>query len=381
MNMKTRLSLRVSLSSRQRAYGQKMVAILAMTGLILVAEADAVAAAASNDINEFLPGSTSVGQNPILAVDEAEVSPVDGTEMDVTKQLQAPLMSSPTAAPAPAPPPADIEQTLPAPDDMTVQSATAAATEPLLEAPVPTPPVAVTAPSKGYIEAGAQRYVLTGRQPSWEGEYVRGAWVQNEKNVWNYELVDARRYGDSGTFYSAGLTHTFTDDWYAAVSVGSSSGGFFWPRERIDVFIHHKFLEKKNLVAVIGYTHYQAKDSHHDQILHIGADYYFETPWIVSGEFLVNDSSPGHVKANYAFLTATYGHDKQSYLTLRVGHGKEAYQLLGDQQVISGFNSTIATLSYRKWIGKDWGVNMVGEYYTNPSYKRRGVEVGIFKDF
>lgn len=377
----------------------KVMVILTMTGLML--GAPPVAAALSNDINGFLPerddpatsnnlsispsnahsmltqsnaGSAAPMIDQSLALvpeTENQAAPVDVPEMGVAEPVVAPL-TTPTIK-------EDIEVDKPLPENGGMQPAKVSETEPLLESPVSTVPAAVS--SKGHIDAGIQRYVLTDHQPSWEGEYVRGAWVQDEKNVWNYEVVNARRYGDSGTFYGAGLTHTFDEDWYAALSAGSSSGGFFWPRERVDVFVHYKFLEKRNLVAMIGYTHYQAKDAHHDQILHLGADYYFESPWIVSGEFLVNDSSPGHVKANYAFLTATYGHEKESYLTLRIGHGKEAYQLLGGEQVIAGFYSSIATLSYRKWIGRDWGVNFVGEYYTNSLYKRRGVEIGIFKDF
>jgi YaiO family outer membrane protein len=236
------------------------------------------------------------------------------------------------------------------------------------------------AASKGFIELGGARHLLTGQQPSWASDYVRGSWIQSDKNVWNYEVVNASRFGDNGIFLSGGLTRNFSDAWYGSLALGTSEGGFFWPRYRVDAFLHHKLLEKKNLVATVGLTILQAKDIHHDRILHLGADYYFENPWIVSGEFVVNNSSPGNVNANYAFLAATYGRDKNQYLTLRLGSGKEAYQLLGNSQVISGFYSRIATVTYRKWVGREWGFNVVGEEYTNPLYGRRGIQFGIFKD-
>lgn len=405
MNRNMRVKPTDGFSSMSRRPTQKIMVILAMTGLMLGAEP--VAAAVTKDLNYFLPDVDEPATRNNLSLSPSNAHPMlsqsmKGTAAPTDQNLALVLDRENQAVPVPAPVPVEVPEsgiTPPVSVPFTVppmkgdtegdgplqknedmQPAKVTETEPLLETSVP-PTAPVNALSKGHIEAGIQRYVLTGQQPSWEGEYVRGAWVQDEKNVWNYEVVNARRYGDSGTFYSGGLTHTFDDDWYAALSAGSSSGGFFWPRERIDVFVHYKFLERRNLVAMIGYTHYQAKDAHHDQILHMGADYYFESPWIVSGEFIVNDSSPGHVKANYVFLTATYGHERESYVTLRIGHGKEAYQLLGGAQVISGFYSSIATLSYRKWIGKDWGFNFVGEYYTNSLYKRRGVEIGIFKDF
>ncbi|MGS0741032.1 YaiO family outer membrane beta-barrel protein [Glaciimonas sp. GG7] len=369
---------------------QKLVMVLAITGVMLAVEMDADAFATappSNDINDVYPGFDAA---PLLT----EKAPIPVRK----KHRKAPLMARSENAVAVATVVSEVETAAPPATEMTpvmqenangtfalpekvgLQDGNAIETMPILASDIPaqapSPP-----PAKGFIEAGAQHYVLTGHEPSWEGEYVRGAWVQNADNVWNYELVNARRFGDGGTFYSGGLTHTFNEDWYGALALGSSSGGIFWPRERVDVFLHVKLLEQKNLVANIGYTHYQAKDAHHDQILHVGADYYFEMPLIVSAEFILNNSSPGNVNAGYGFLTAAYGHEKESYLTLRLGHGKEAYQLLGDAQVIAGFNSSVATITYRKWIGRDWGFNLVGEYYKNPIYKRRGIEIGIFKDF
>ena len=260
-------------------------------------------------------------------------------------------------------------------------TAQAAAVEPsVAENPTAAAPDAPALNS--YVEVGGERHTLTGNQKNWNGAYVRGAWAQNEKNTWNYELVSARRFGDSGTYGSLGLTRVFNDDWYGSLALGTSSGAdLFFPSSRVDVFIHRKFLEKKNLIVNLGFTNYQAKDEHRDRILHLGADYYFDNPWIISAEFIANNSSPGSVNANYGYLNATYGRDKEFFVTMRYGSGREAYQLLGDSQVISGFHSSVASISYRKWIRKDLGINVVGEYYANPQYTRRGVQFGVFKDF
>jgi YaiO family outer membrane protein len=68
-------------------------------------------------------------------------------------------------------------------------------------------------------------------------------------------------------------------------------------------------------------------------------------------------------------------------VTLRVGFGKEAFQLIGPTVTLSDFESQTLTVTWRQWIGKNWGANFVGDYYHNPSYERGGATLGFFREF
>ena len=178
-----------------------------------------------------------------------------------------------------------------------------------------------------------------------------------------------------------GNTHVFNPDWFSNLSVGTSVGGFFWPRVRVDAFLSKKWLEKRNLVTTFGFGYYDAKDVHEDINFFIGATYYFESPWIVEAGLHYNISHPGAVTAPAPFAAVTYGRNKQYYLVLRVGIGREAYQVVGPDEAITDFASQVVTLTWRQWLTPQWGFKLLTEYYHNPFYQRAGFEFGIFREF
>jgi YaiO family outer membrane protein len=124
-----------------------------------------------------------------------------------------------------------------------------------------------------------------------------------------------------------------------------------------------------------------AKDVHRDHTFYTGSTYYFEKPWIVEEGIYFNLSHPGAVFAPAGFVAVTQGHNKQQYVTVRAGFGEEAYQLIGPTATLSQFNSETLTITWRKWMGPDWGFNFVGDYYHSPFYLRGGSTFGFFKEF
>jgi YaiO family outer membrane protein len=248
--------------------------------------------------------------------------------------------------------------------------------------PLPRPEAApAEATISGFIETGVNYHLLTDGQKNWFGQYLRGVLDLSQRNIWNYEIVHEDEFGDDGTFFSLGHTHVFDADWYSNVSVGTSAGGFFWPRFRIDAFLSRKWLEKRTLVTTVGFGYYDAKDIHHDLNFFIGATYYFDSPWIVEVGLHYNVSEPGAVTAPGPFLAVTYGRNKSYYLVGRVGIGREAYQVVGPNQAITDFASQVVTVTWRQWLTREWGFKLQGEYYHNPFYERLGFEIGIFRDF
>ncbi len=255
-------------------------------------------------------------------------------------------------------------------------------TGPVSPEPGPQPTVAPAPETlSGYIEGGFNYHVLTGGQGNWFGQYLRGAVDVKQRDIWTYEIVNQEKFRDHGVFFSVGDTHVFDEDWYGNLSLGTSAGGFFWPRFRADAFINRKWLAERSLITTLGVGYYDAKDVHYDLSGYLGAAYYFPAPWIVEGGLRYNVSQPGSVTSLSPFLAVTYGRNKAHYLTLRYSFGREAYQLVGPSATIVDFHSQVVSFTWRQWLTRDWGFRVFAEHYNNPFYERNGLEVGIFRDF
>jgi len=231
-----------------------------------------------------------------------------------------------------------------------------------------------------YVESGGSYMNLSNSFGYWAGGYSRGV-LTTGNNTWNGEVNGQHEFGDAGAYFAAGDTHTFNPDWYGSLTMGSSAGGFFWPRFRTDAFINRKWLGRKQWITTLGYGYYAAKDVHRNHSFYMGSTYYFEKPWIVEEGLYFNVSNPGAVFAPAGFVALTHGRNKQHYITVRAGFGEEAYQLIGPATTLTDFNSQTLTITWRKWVGMNWGFNFSGDYYHNPYYLRGGSSFGFFKDF
>jgi len=242
-------------------------------------------------------------------------------------------------------------------------------------------PAAESKPLTNFVETGGSYETLTNGYGYWGGGYARAVYEKGP-DVWDAELNGQHQFGDAGVYFAAGDTHTFSPDWYGALTVGSSAGGFFWPRFRTDAFLNKKWLSRKQWITTAGYGYVAAKDVHRDNIFYLGSTYYFEKPWIVEEGIYFNVSNPGTVFAPAGFVAVTQGRNKQQYLTVRAGFGEEAYQVIGPSVTLSQFNSETLTITWRKWLGPNWGFNLSGDYYHSPFYTRGGgSNFGFFKEF
>lgn len=231
-----------------------------------------------------------------------------------------------------------------------------------------------------YVESGGNYMTLSNGLGIWSGGYARTV-VQKGDSVWNAEMNGQRQFGDSGVYFDAGDTYTFNSAWYGSLTAGSSVGGFFWPRFRMDGFLNRKWLSRKQWITTLGVSYDHAKDVHWDRSFFVGTTYYFDHPWIIEEGVHFNISNPGRVFSSSGFIAITQGKDKQHYVTVRGEFGREAYQLIGPTAVLDDFPIQDVSLTWRKWIGRTWGVNFVGEYFHSPYYVRGGSTLGFFKDF
>jgi hypothetical protein len=125
-----------------------------------------------------------------------------------------------------------------------------------------------------YVEGGGNYLALTNGFGNWTGGYARGVVAQG-KNIWNAEVNGQREFGDAGVYFGAGDTYNFNPDWYGSLTLGTSAGGFFWPRFRADAFLNKKWLARKQLITTAGFGYYAAKDVHRDHSFFVGSTYYF----------------------------------------------------------------------------------------------------------
>jgi YaiO family outer membrane protein len=231
-----------------------------------------------------------------------------------------------------------------------------------------------------YVEAGGSYRQLTDGFGDWSGGYARGVFAVG-KNIFNGEINGQHEFGDGGVYLAAGDTYNFNPDWYASLTLGSSVGGFFWPRFRADAFLNRKWLSRKQLITTLGYGYYNSKDVHRDQSVFLGTTYYFVKPWIFEDGIRFNVSNPGTVFSAAGFVALTEGTNKHHYITVNAGFGEEAYQIVGPNTVLSQFQSQNLTITWRQWAGKNWGFNLVADYYHSPYYQRGGGSFGFFKEF
>ncbi|MBV9482977.1 MAG: YaiO family outer membrane beta-barrel protein [Acidobacteria bacterium] len=235
-------------------------------------------------------------------------------------------------------------------------------------------------PLSNQMEVGGSYFRLTNGYGYWSSGYTRAVY-QAGNNVWTGELNGQREFGDAGVYFAAGDTHTFSENWYGSVTIGTSAGGFFWPRFRSDSFLSKKWLTRKQWITTIGYGYFGAKDSHRNNSFFLGSTYYFAKPWIVEEGLYLNVSHPGAVFAPSGFVAVTHGTNKHQYFTAHVGFGEEGYQLIGPAATLAKFESQDVSITCRKWLGVNWGLNFNANYYHNAFYTRAGSSLGIFKEF
>jgi YaiO family outer membrane protein len=230
------------------------------------------------------------------------------------------------------------------------------------------------------IEISTSAQHLSNDYGDWRDVTLRGNYEVGP-NVWQTELASKREFGLDGSYLGLSDTVTLSTDWFATLSIGAGDGAFYLPQFRADAFIYRKWLEKRNLITSFGTGYYRAPDGHTDRSLSLGAAYYFTDPWILEVGVRYNFSDPGAVRSNQQFVAATYGVVGHDVLTARYGWGGEGYQAIASNLSLVNFDSRQASISWRHWFNRRSGVLVAAEQYTNPSYQRQGLTVGLFHQF
>lgn len=231
------------------------------------------------------------------------------------------------------------------------------------------------------IETGGMYFDLTEDFADTSGAYARGRMGPIGNDEWRTEVVHLDRFDDSGVFGAIGNVHQWHERVFSDLAVGSSNGGFFWPEFRLDAMLSYRWLDNKRLITSAGVTYFDAKDIHSDTGIRGEVLYYTGTPWVFQGGVTYNISEPGGVGSVSGFGVVSHVRDRQRIVSLRVGGGEQAYQPFASDTFQVDISFFTMRLSWKEWLGDNWGVNIAADSYHSTTYDQRGVEFGFFRQF
>ncbi len=233
----------------------------------------------------------------------------------------------------------------------------------------------------GELEAGGIYYNVNDGFADTRGAYLRGRLDTGASDQWRAEANELSRFGDEGFYGALGNVHQFGPDWFTSVNIGSSSGGFYWPRLRTDVSVSRRWLPGRNLVTTLGVTYFDAKDIHTDTGFKAEAVWYSASKWIVQAGSTYNISHPGAVGSASGYVALSHAENGKRIVTARLGGGEQAYQPFADNRFNVGISFGELRVSCKQWLGKRWGINVSADSYVSSTYDQHGVELGLFQEF
>lgn len=245
---------------------------------------------------------------------------------------------------------------------------------------IPAPLVLASEEGKRSLELSAGGQSLSAGFGNWRDLTLRGSYGL-PRHLLQGEVSLNRRFDKDGAFAGVSDTYTFNEDWFGSVALGVGDGAFYLPRYRVDATLYKKWLADRSLVSSVGVGYYNAPDGHTDRSLSLGAAYYFASPWIVEGGLRLNSSNPGSVRTRQQFVAVTYGRDKQDLVSARYTWGGEGYLAVAANTQLVNFDSREGSVAWRHWLDSRTGLLLSANRYTNPLYRRSGINVGIFHDF
>jgi YaiO family outer membrane protein len=198
------------------------------------------------------------------------------------------------------------------------------------------------------------------------------------RTVWQIEGLWRRAFGDAGAYASVAVQQALGGDWLAHLAVGSGGGEFIFPDARVDISLSRKWLSRQQLLTTVGAGMVDAKQGYRDRSAFASVAWYVVPGLVIEGGARRNRSLPGAVTSTRAFGALTLGTERRRYVVLRGSAGDEGYQLIGPRAALVTFSSREAGISWREWLGRDWGAFVQGERYTNPHYDRTGMTGGVF---
>lgn len=251
----------------------------------------------------------------------------------------------------------------------------------------PSAPAPAPAPAPGPVSSRmtwdlqTTHSELSAGLPDGETVNLRGAITLDNGDVLNLELLRERKFGDTGGVAAGSYTLQLSDRWYVVQSLAFGAGGENWSILRSDTQLSRKWLSQGQLVtsaAVYGAALHRNRS---EAGMRLAMAWYLPAPVVLESGVVLNISQPRNRFSYMPFASMTVGREGAAYFSLRVASGTEAYQSIGARSELVDFRSTSVMATGRVWLGQRWGLSAQAERYSNPSYKRHTLGVGVFLTF
>ena len=207
---------------------------------------------------------------------------------------------------------------------------------------------------------------------------LRGTWLLAGGDVARAELLAEDKFDRRGGIAALGYTHVLSPDWLVAGTVARGHGGPNWANARVDLELSRSWGQARAVVTRVAVYKALFDANRSDSGLRLALVGYLPGSVVVEAGTTINVSEPGAVDSAMPFVAATWGRDGEQYVSVRASRGSEAYQALGANQQLVGFDSQSLGLNWRRWIGPRWGLTAQAEQYRNPTYRRLSLGVGAF---
>lgn len=243
-------------------------------------------------------------------------------------------------------------------------------------------PVAASAHAQdrrgGLLEVAGFAHHVSDQFGHWRGGRLRAVLPTGSQDVVYVEAMAQRAFNDDGQYASLAHQHAFGGSWSTFLSVAGGTGDFVLPDLRVDALLTRSLLPSGRLRLSAGGGWVVSKDVYRDRAALASLAAWLGDGVVLEAGGRFNWSRPGDVASRRAHVALTLGRDGTRYVVFRGGAGTEAYQLTGSGATERKFHSREVALSWREWLGHRVGVAVGGEWYRNPFYTRRGVQVGLF---
>jgi YaiO family outer membrane protein len=231
------------------------------------------------------------------------------------------------------------------------------------------------------LELTGNQGQLTAGLPKARAVNLRGTWLLGGGRVAGVEVLDESKFGARGGVVAGSYTHVLNDDWYATGTAAWGRGGPNWANQRLDLDVATKWGAARDIVSHVALYGARFDAGRSDRGLRLSLVAYLPASTVIEGGVILNVSEPGSVRSQMPYASLTWGREGEQFVVLRLSSGTEAYQALGTAQQLVNFRSSSVGLTWRRWLGQQWGFIASAEGYRNPSYERRTLGAGLLVQF
>lgn len=236
-------------------------------------------------------------------------------------------------------------------------------------------------PAPAKVELGLEGATLNDNLGYWEGVYGLVSFDVSSKDRLSLELAYLSRFAEQGFALGGTWQRNYSEDSYQVSSLNGSSSGIFLPSSGISSEYFHKLGSERNWILGGGGGADFSRTGNHDFFGVLELIRYFSAGWVAEAGTRLNLGEPGAVTALRGFAALSWLPAEGYEFVFKLDGGGEAYQLVGEDQVVSSFNSL--GISGEAFVPIGGGRQLHGrvEVYTNPIYERGLGYLGISQTF